>query len=92
MSEVKSILRDLRLVTDQMLREPSPDGWRCPHVHVAIQAAWYRRLISEIYFEGDPHQKEDGIFHPSLAVPVLKKMANGQAYETAVFDVVLDRA
>jgi catechol 1,2-dioxygenase len=71
--------------------QPSPDGWRCPHVHVAIQAAGYRRLISEIYFEGDPHQKEDGIFHPSLAVPVRKRMANGHAYETAVFDVVLDR-
>ncbi len=47
---------------------------------------------STIYFHGDPHQKEDGIFHPSLSVPAQKRTANGQSLETATFDIVLERA
>ena len=39
-----------------------------------------------------PPFKEDGIFHPSLSVPAQKRTANGQSFETATFDIVLERA
>jgi protocatechuate 3,4-dioxygenase beta subunit len=72
--------------------QPAGDGWRCPHIHLMVEAAGYERLITEIYFHGDPHQKEDSIFHPSLSVPAQKRTANGQSFETATFDIVLERA
>jgi len=72
--------------------QPGGDGWRCPHIHLMVEAAGYKRLVTEIYFHDDPHQKEDGIFHPSLSVAAQKRTANGQSFETATFDIVLERA
>ncbi len=53
-------------------------------------APGYRRLTTEIYFPGDPHQKTDSLFHPSRLAPVVTKTANGQSYDEATFDLVLE--
>lgn len=69
---------------------PGPNFWRAPHVHFIAIAPGHKRLISELFFNGDPKQDIDRLFHASLAVPVVKKSSNGKEYETAVFDIVLE--
>jgi protocatechuate 3,4-dioxygenase beta subunit len=53
-------------------------------------APGYRRLTTEIYFPGDPHQATDSLFHPSRLAAVEKKTSNGRDYEAATFDLVLE--
>jgi catechol 1,2-dioxygenase len=72
--------------------QPGPGGWRCAHLHLAAEAPGYRPLVTEVYFQGDPHQETDFLFHPSLCVPVQRHGSGAAAYETARFDVVLERA
>jgi catechol 1,2-dioxygenase len=69
---------------------PNPNFWRSPHIHVVATAAGHRRLVSEIFFRGDPKQDVDRLFHPALAMPTEKRNVNGKEYETAVFDIVLE--
>jgi len=69
---------------------PGSDFWRCAHLHLAVSAPGYRRLVTELYFPGDPHQAKDSLFHPSRLVPVAKKAANDRAYEAGAFDIVLE--
>ena len=28
--------------------QPGGDGWRCPHIHLLVEAAGYKRLITEM--------------------------------------------
>ena len=69
---------------------PSPNFWRSPHIHFIAQAAGHKRLVSELFFKGDEKQDVDALFHASLAMPVRKERANGQLYESVVFDIVLE--
>lgn len=69
---------------------PSPNFWRSPHIHLIANAPKHKQLVSEMFFKGDAKQDIDRLFHPSLAVPVVKKTINGKDYETAVFDIVLE--
>jgi len=69
---------------------PGPNFWRSPHIHFIATALKHRRLVSEMFFKGDEKQDIDTLFHPSLAVPIVKKSINGKEYETAVFDIVLE--
>lgn len=69
---------------------PSPNFWRSPHIHFIATAAKHKQLVSEMFFKGDAKQDIDRLFHPSLAVPIVKKNINGKEYETAVFDIVLE--
>jgi catechol 1,2-dioxygenase len=69
---------------------PGPNFWRSPHIHLIATAAKHKTLVSEMFFKGDAKQDVDRLFHPSLAVPVVKRSINGKDYETAVFDIVLE--
>ena len=69
---------------------PSPNFWRSPHIHFIATAPNHKRLVSEMFFKGDPKQDIDSLFHSSLAVAVVKKSINKNNYETAVFDIVLE--
>jgi protocatechuate 3,4-dioxygenase beta subunit len=69
---------------------PGPNFWRSPHIHFIAQAAGHKRLVSELFFKGDEKQDIDTLFHVSLAMPVKKERANGQSYESVVFDIVLE--
>lgn len=35
------------------------DIWRAPHIHVAVSTDGVRRLTSQLYVEGDPHNADD---------------------------------
>ena len=71
---------------------PGPNFWRSPHIHFIATAAGHKRLVSEMFFKGDAKQDIDQLFHPALAVPVVKKSINTKDYETAIFDIVLEAA
>jgi catechol 1,2-dioxygenase len=68
-----------------------PNFWRSPHIHFIALAEGHKKLTSEMFFKGDVKQDIDRLFHPALAVPLEKKKINGQEYETAVFDIVLEK-
>jgi protocatechuate 3,4-dioxygenase beta subunit len=65
---------------------------RSPHIHYRVTSPGYRTLVTQVFFQGDPKQNEDRLFDPTLMVPVVRKPCEGGEYESAVFDLVLDRA
>jgi catechol 1,2-dioxygenase len=69
--------------------QPNSNMWRSPHIHFIAQCQGYQRLVSEMFFAGDPKQDVDWLFHPALVVPYERKEINGKAVEFAVFDIVL---
>jgi len=70
--------------------QPAPDFWRSPHVHYKITHPGYKTLITELFFEGDAKHDIDPLFQTALMTKIAKQQANGQAYETAIFDIVLE--
>lgn len=71
---------------------PGPNFWRSPHIHFIANAAGHKQLVSELFFKGDEKQDIDTLFHPSLAMPIVHRSVNGQKFESAVFDIVLEAA
>ncbi len=70
--------------------QPGPNFWRSAHIHYKITHPGYKTLITEIFFEGDPKHDIDPLFQTALMTKVAKQQANGQTYESAVFDIVLE--
>ena len=71
---------------------PNPDGdfWRCAHFHLVAVCPGYQPLITEIHFQGDAH-KSDPMYRIENAIAVEEKKVNGVAFQSGVFDVVLER-
>lgn len=67
--------------------------YRPAHIHYLIQAEGHRKLITQLYFRGDPHLKRDRSARNSNLViqPETVKNARG-AYEQGTFDIVLEKA
>ena len=68
----------------------APDFWRCAHFHLLAVCPGYQPLITEIHFQGDP-KKSDPMYRPENAIVAEQKKANGVAFESGVFDLVLER-
>lgn len=68
----------------------APDFWRCAHFHLVAMSPGYQTLITEIHFQGDP-KKSDSMYRPENAIAVVEKKVNGVAFQTGVFDIVLER-
>src|SRR5262245_31655250 len=66
------------------------DFWRCAHFHLLVVAPGYKPLVTEIHFKDDPH-KNDPMYRTENAIAVQSRTANGRTFETAVFDIVLER-
>lgn len=66
-----------------------PTTWRSPHIHYRVQHQGYRRLITQLFFMGDPYEDTDPFFKPSLLILLTKQQLNGKPLETGVFDIVL---
>jgi protocatechuate 3,4-dioxygenase beta subunit len=65
--------------------------WRCAHFHLLAVTPGYKPLVTEIHFKDDPKQKTDQMYRPENAIAVEKRVLNGVTFETAVFDIVLER-
>ncbi|MBV6506468.1 MAG: hypothetical protein ILNGONEN_02045 [Syntrophorhabdaceae bacterium] len=70
--------------------QPGPNFWRSAHIHYKITHPGYKTLVTEIFFDGDSKHDIDPLFQPALMVKIAKRQTNGQAYESAVFDIVLE--
>ena len=65
------------------------EEWRPPHVHYLVRAPGHRRLITQLYFRGDPHQAEDRFIKQSLVIGLDRRERAGQTFELGTFDIVL---
>ena len=72
---------------------PDPNGnfWRCAHFHLLAVCPGYQPLVTEIHFQGDP-KKSDPMYRIENAIAVEEQNVNGKAFQTGVFDIVLERS
>lgn len=66
---------------------------RPSHIHYLLQARGHKRLITQLYFRGDPHIARDPWASKSpLIIPLKTVKAGRGAYRQGVFDIVLGAA
>ena len=69
--------------------QPGPGSWRCAHLHLVAEAPGYRRLTTEIYFPGDPHNDDD-IASAVKAELVLDPQTEADGSQSVTYDFALD--
>jgi protocatechuate 3,4-dioxygenase beta subunit len=73
---------------------PSPKGspyfWRCAHFHLLAVCPGYKPVVTEIHFKEGP-KMSDSMYRPQNTIAPEKRTVNGRSFETAVFDIVLER-
>ena len=63
--------------------------YRPSHIHYLVQARGYKRLITQLYFKGDPFNDADAFVKASLVVQMKKVKGEMGQYEEGRFDIVL---
>lgn len=66
-----------------------PNAWRPPHIHYWVRKTGYRDLVTQLYFRGDPHQREDEFIRQSLIIDLREIRTPHGTYKTGVFDIIL---
>jgi catechol 1,2-dioxygenase len=66
--------------------------WRPAHIHYAVSATGYNRLITQLYFRGDPVNATDPWIRPSLIIDLREVKVGTASYKSGNFDVVLASA
>jgi catechol 1,2-dioxygenase len=66
-----------------------PRAWRPPHIHYWIRHPNYRELVTQLYFRGDQHQREDQFIRDSLIIDLREVRTPHGTYKTGTFDIVL---
>ena len=69
-----------------------PNQWRPSHIHYLVQAAGYKKLVTQLYFHGDPMNEQDRFIKPSLTIRLTEQKVGQQTLEVGQFDVVLAKA
>lgn len=72
--------------------QPSANFWRSPHIHFIASAPGYKRLVSEIFFDGDEKHDIDPLFLASLVVKAEAVKSDGGEHDMAKFDIILEKA
>jgi catechol 1,2-dioxygenase len=67
------------------------DVWRPPHIHYLIRHTGYRELITQLYFRGDPHQRDDPWIKQSLTIELREQRSGRGTYKNGTFDIILAR-
>lgn len=67
----------------------SPNTWRPPHIHYWVRHQNYRPLVTQLYFRGDSHQREDAFIRPSLIINLREIRTQHGSYKLGMFDIVL---
>ena len=71
---------------------PNPQDFRPAHIHYMIQAPGYQKLITQLYFQGDPLIASDRWASKSnLIIPLVKTKSAHGTYLQGTFDIVLAR-
>ena len=69
------------------------NGTRPSHIHYMVQAPGYRKLVTQIYFKGDPHIASDPWASKSnLIIETATIKEHGGAYKQGTFDIVLAKS
>ncbi|MDZ4833242.1 MAG: twin-arginine translocation signal domain-containing protein [Candidatus Melainabacteria bacterium] len=63
--------------------------WRPEHIHFMVSHPGYQTLVTQLYFEGDPHNAGDDFIKQSLIMKVNQATTHGTTYDTVTFDIVL---
>ncbi len=69
--------------------QTGPNQWRPSHIHYMVQREGYRRLITQLYFRDDPHNKTDRFIKDSLIIDLSPVKVSGGTFHRGVFDIVL---
>jgi protocatechuate 3,4-dioxygenase beta subunit len=71
-----------------VLRTVVPAGYldRTPHIHVKVEPAAGRNLTTQLFFPGEPANREDPLFQE----PLLMRLRKNGGRAEAAFDFVLD--
>ncbi len=68
----------------------SPTSWRPAHIHLRISSSDHQDLISQIYFKGDPHLKDDvSSTAPEANNRILEIKKNDGGEKNVVFNIVM---
>lgn len=71
---------------------PNARDFRPSHIHYLVQAPGYRKLITQIYFKGDPLISHDRWASKSnLIIPLRKTKSKHGVYLEGTFDIVLTK-
>jgi protocatechuate 3,4-dioxygenase beta subunit len=66
-----------------------PNAWRPPHIHYWVRKPNYRELVTQLYFRGDAHQREDDFIRQSLIIDLREIRTPHGTYKVGAFDIVL---
>jgi catechol 1,2-dioxygenase len=68
------------------------DTWRPRHIHYLVRQDGYKRLVTQLYFQGDPYNKTDEFIRESLIIDLGEEKTPGGKYKVGRFDIVLAKA
>ena len=69
------------------------EAFRPAHIHYMIQANGYRKLVTQLYFKGDPHISRDRTASKSnLVIETEKVQTEHGPFDLGTFDIVLAKA
>jgi catechol 1,2-dioxygenase len=63
--------------------------WRPSHIHYMVRHPGYQTLVTQLYFQGDPHIASDQFVRKSLIIDLQDLRVPAGLYKTGVFDIVL---
>ncbi len=64
-------------------------SYRPSHIHLKVSHPGGRTLITQVYFEDDPHLRDDPFVKRSLVIPLRRDMRDEGETWSGTFDVVL---
>jgi len=93
-------LNRARVMTDQdgyytyQTIHPGPyqigaNAWRPSHIHYLVRHPGYRQLVTQLYFRGDEHQRNDAWIKPSLIIDLAEERTRRGNYKKGAFDIIL---
>jgi catechol 1,2-dioxygenase len=66
-----------------------PEIWRPRHIHYLVRHPGYAELVTQLYFQGDPHNRTDPFIKPSLIIDLADAGTGDRRHKTGAFDIVL---
>lgn len=70
----------------------SETNWRPAHIHLRISSPGHQDLISQIYFKGDPHLKDDtSSAAPQASHRILEIYKNNEGVHCVDFNIVMQK-
>ena len=85
LATLRNFDRVIMLQGGRIIEDGSPDRLMQDH-------GPYRELVTQLYFQGDPHQQADDFIRPSPIIPLTQQQGpNNTTYKRGTFNVVLAR-